>query len=75
MDGGRTVRDAIAEGRIRGPNGAVAEELGIDPETDLDRHVLVAVPKCSTCRGSGREGLMFCSPDCADCDGRGWVLP
>ena len=29
-------------------------EWGIDPNVDLDNHVLVAVPRCPSCRGSGR---------------------
>lgn len=63
-----------------------AERLGWDnpsrslvPDTDLDTHVLVAVPKCETCGGTGDEPnveYIGGSPvPCPDCDGRGWRMP
>lgn len=84
---GRTVRDVfirLLDRCDRSEAGSLCrEELGIDPDTDLDTHVLVAHPKCETCRGSRaiadpddwREVLRSGGPECPECDGRGWRMP
>lgn len=57
-----------------GSAAATLDALGIDPDTDLDTHVLVAVPKCETCGGTGETWYEPTPETCPDCDGRGWRM-